>query len=207
MKDIGYVREKGRLLIRVANLLFPDTAKVVGKAQDAFALRPMMEEVAKQEKQHLIGAEIGVDQGRHVYNILKNLSIKKLYLIDPYEYPSGHDDDHFRKEGFERRNDALYLLRNYRNVEWVKRSSNNAVDYVPSDLDFVYIDGDHRYDAVHDDCENWYPKVRIGGIMGGHDYISSRPEVKQAVLDFCRTYKLKLETKPNDWWIIKEREL
>jgi hypothetical protein len=38
-------------------------------------------------------------------------------------------------------------------------------------LDFVYIDANHKYDAVKKDLELWYPKVRKGGVFAGHDYL------------------------------------
>jgi predicted O-methyltransferase YrrM len=37
-------------------------------------------------------------------------------------------------------------------------------------LDFVYIDGDHGYEAVINDITNYSSKVRPGGIIAGHDY-------------------------------------
>ena len=194
-RNVGYLRKKTRLVIEATNLLLPDSARVIGKVQDVYSLRPMMEGIKRSNKWNCIGVEIGVDQGRHASKILENIFIKTLYLIDPYEYcPS-------------RKKDAKYLLEKYKNIKWIEKYSDKATDDIPDHLDFIYIDGDHSYNAVYQDCENWYPKVKIGGIIGGHDYISSRPEVKQAVIDFCKTYKLKYHTKPNDWWIIKVKEL
>jgi len=48
-------------------------------------------------------------------------------------------------------------------------------------LDAVFIDADHRYEAVRRDIANWMPKVRKGGILAGHDYIHTWPGVVQAV--------------------------
>lgn len=45
----------------------------------------------------------------------------------------------------------------------------------------VYIDADHRYDAVRKDVLAWYPKVRSGGWLAGHDY--DCPFVHDAVHD------------------------
>jgi len=36
-------------------------------------------------------------------------------------------------------------------------------------LDLAFIDGDHSYDAVREDIRLWSPKVRVGGILCGHD--------------------------------------
>ena len=35
--------------------------------------------------------------------------------------------------------------------------------------DLVFIDADHRYKQIKQDIEAWYPKVRNGGIICGHD--------------------------------------
>ena len=52
-------------------------------------------------------------------------------------------------------------------------------------LCFVFIDGDHGYSAVKTDIKTWHPKVRPGGYIVGHDYLSPfHPGVKQAV-DEC----------------------
>lgn len=37
-------------------------------------------------------------------------------------------------------------------------------------MDLVFIDADHRYDHVVEDILAWYPKVKSGGIICGHDY-------------------------------------
>ena len=45
-----------------------------------------------------------------------------------------------------------------------------AESYEDDSLDFVFIDGDHRYEFVKADIEAWVPKVKSGGIVSGHDY-------------------------------------
>lgn len=50
--------------------------------------------------------------------------------------------------------------------------SFEAVKQFPDEhFDYVYIDADHSYEAVKRDIEDWYPKVRVGGILAGHDYV------------------------------------
>lgn len=53
--------------------------------------------------------------------------------------------------------------------------------YPDGSLDFVWIDGDHRYDAVLADLRAWWPKVKPGGVLAGHDY--DKPDVVRAVRD------------------------
>ena len=61
--------------------------------------------------------------------------------------------------------------------------------YEDESLDFVFIDGDHSYDGVTRDIKAYWPKVRIGGIISGHDYEGAWVECKKAVNDFFPTKK------------------
>jgi cephalosporin hydroxylase len=62
-------------------------------------------------------------------------------------------------------------------------------------LDFVYIDGNHGYEAVLDDLAAWSPKVRTGGFISGHDYRvnAAKPfiEVVEAVNDWTRMHAIE----------------
>lgn len=61
-------------------------------------------------------------------------------------------------------------------------SSNIAKDKIENDLvDLCFIDGDHHYKQVKLDFFNYWPKIKIGGILLGHDYgVSGWPGVKKA---------------------------
>lgn len=37
-------------------------------------------------------------------------------------------------------------------------------------LDFVFIDAAHDYESVKKDLDSWFPKIKKGGIIAGHDY-------------------------------------
>ena len=50
-------------------------------------------------------------------------------------------------------------------------------------FDFVFIDADHKYESVKQDIEDWYPKVRVGGILAGHDYAQTQHGIRKAVDD------------------------
>ena len=45
-----------------------------------------------------------------------------------------------------------------------------ACEFADESLDFVFIDATHTYDAVLADLEAWWPKIRYGGVLAGHDY-------------------------------------
>jgi hypothetical protein len=44
-----------------------------------------------------------------------------------------------------------------------------ASSYPDASLDAVFIDGDHSTAAVVADCQAWWPKVKPGGVLLGHD--------------------------------------
>ena len=49
-------------------------------------------------------------------------------------------------------------------------------------IDFIYIDGRHDYESIKLDLELYLPKLKNGGIIGGHDYNKKNwPEVCRAV--------------------------
>lgn len=62
-----------------------------------------------------------------------------------------------------------------------KDSVTASKDYKDNSLDFVYIDADHRYEFVKADIDAWYPKVKKGGYIGGHDYEPGWAGVVKAV--------------------------
>lgn len=69
-------------------------------------------------------------------------------------------------------------------------------------LDMVFIDACHYYEEVRKDLENWYPKVKLGGIFAGHDYWPPHwPGVKQAVDDVLRE---QVHVEEECWLVVKE---
>lgn len=64
----------------------------------------------------------------------------------------------------------------------IRKPSTEAVQtFEDGSCDVVFIDMDHSYESVKQDIEIWYPKVRSGGYIAGHDYTSDWPGVIKAV--------------------------
>ena len=51
-----------------------------------------------------------------------------------------------------------------------KESDFASTLFADESLDFVYIDADHREEFVRKDIELWFPKLKKGGVISGHDY-------------------------------------
>lgn len=162
-------------------------------------VRPMTEFLARfYNGDNLIGAEIGVAHGYNTKAMLITLpNIKKMYLIDPWGSYHGSSD---KVLAYAKRNLKVFKDK----VVFIRKFSNDAVDDIPNNLDFIYIDGDkHTYKQAIGDIEKYYPKVCKGGVLGGHDFDGYFPAVCEAAIDFSREKKVKLYTGRNDWWIIK----
>ena len=147
------------------------------------------------------GAELGVERARNSKSILRELNIEKLYLIDVWDIYKGIDYN-WSKENY---NHVIRILEDDKRVRIIKDYSENAVKNIEDNsLDFVYIDANHNYDYVCKDINLWYPKVKEGGIIGGHDICI--PDVLKAVKEFCSDKNIKFQTEIPDWYFIKHEK-
>jgi len=66
------------------------------------------------------------------------------------------------------------------NFRLIRATSDNAVDQIgDNSIDLLFIDGDHSYQQVKRDLINYWPKIKMGGILLGHDYVEAKAwEVK-----------------------------
>ena len=69
------------------------------------------------------------------------------------------------------------------------------------ELDFVFIDGEHSYEAVKADVRAWWPKIRNGGFLIGHDYNPKRfPGVCRAVDEFAESKQAPIVKAGHSVW-------
>lgn len=141
------------------------------------------------------GAEIGVRQGAFSLRLCNRNPDLKLYCIDPWsalgsKYP-------------QEKQDRIYVaaqknLSKY-NVTFIRKTSIDAlIDIEDGFLDFVYIDGDHRFDYVAMDIILWSRKVRSGGIVAAHDCYGGEVGVQKAVAAYVHCHHI------DPWYVTKE---
>jgi hypothetical protein len=162
-------------------------------------MRSMMRFIYDIADRDLVGCEIGLNMGLNALNIMNTLPIKKLYLIDPYCEDERYGNSEIRKEL------ALNRLKPFEDrCVFLEMESESACKLVEGELDFVYIDGCHNYEYVKKDIDLYYPKVRAGGVVGGHDFSPAHFGVCKAVINFIEKNDLKiLFGRDTDWWIVK----
>jgi hypothetical protein len=79
-------------------------------------------------------------------------------------------------------------------------------DFGDDSLDAVYIDGNHTLPFVINDIIEWSKKVKIGGIVSGHDYRKSKRIVSQnhvpyAVHCYVESYRIR------PWFLLGRKEM
>jgi hypothetical protein len=147
-----------------------------------------------------IGAEIGVDKGRHTELLFKTIKDLKLYCIDPYK--SYDAKNHITKqEAMDRNFESAWDRNKGRNIEWWKMESTEAVNDIEDySLDFVYIDAGFMFDDVMNDIILWSKKVRPNGIVSGRNYISFyRSGAIMAVNTYTRAHNI------SEWYVTSIR--
>jgi len=132
------------------------------------------------------GAEIGVKRGDYSHQICKGMKDVHLKCVD--NYLPGPNLAWDESEGFI--NEVRFRLKDF-DVQHIIKSSMHAaeMDVAKGSLDFVYIDADHSFDSVMQDIIVWAQRVRVGGIVSGHDY--DLPGVKEAVDVYTKVHDLE----------------
>ncbi len=151
------------------------------------------------------GVEVGVFKGRLSKFLLRDPRVI-LVLVDSWE-PLGaaYLDKSDWHAGLGAAAQISAYFRTLVNVSLTRdrckivKGRSDAASRLEEDgsFDFVFIDADHSFSSVVRDIDHWYPKVKVGGWLMGHDYDHPLfPDVKEAVNYRC----LKIETGRERVW-------
>jgi methyltransferase family protein len=157
------------------------------------------------------GAEIGVAHGAFARSVLLDWSGKRYWMIDPWtsQDPAVYKEKQEEAWKYERwyeecidiqlKDPRVLCLRGY--------SSRIVSQFEDNQLDWVYIDGNHDFEHVSEDIRLWYPKVRPGGLVSGHDCYNSTEgghycQVKDAVFkaSLDMGWASYVVTDCSSWW-------
>ena len=153
-----------------------------------------------QGKSNLVGIEIGVDYGTTSVHLLSSLPNSVLYGIDPYItyndwYGSEVNDRERVMSIMKDRTDVF----NHRFLH-IRKTSDDAVSmFEDESMDFIFVDGLHTYEQVLKDCQNYWPKLKKGGLFCGHDF-NTIEDVHNAVVYFANQINRPIGVVPQDVW-------
>ena len=158
-----------------------------------------------------VGAEIGTEQGEYAKVLCKANRKMKLYCVDPWIVYDDYTD--YRKE---------IMVRNYQRTKEILPSFNCVIiekysmdavkDFADNSLDFVYIDANHNFQNVTNDIHEWLKKIKVGGIISGHDYFTKKcpivngrrtnrsHHVKEVIDGYTRAYDIR------PWFVLGRKD-
>lgn len=161
-----------------------------------------------KNRPHIIGCEVGVYTGLTTQYLLKKLpNIEKYYAVDPWKIYEMYNGNMYRKPGHKKYKTMKEAKKQFDNV--VKPFLNKMVIYHmtsieavklvdDNSLDWVFIDANHEYEYIKENLTLWSKKVKIDGLVSGHDYGNKWKGIKRAVNEFVP--KEHLLISPNFVW-------
>ena len=141
---------------------------------------------------HAIVAEIGVSRGDYSEKILSDTQPKKLHLIDSWTSERYKGLGEFIENRFEKeiKLGQVVIHQGFSTTE-LERFDDGFFDW-------VYIDTNHTYETTAKELQICRDKVKVGGIVAGHDYVTGtwstrvRYGVIEAVNEFCLKYNWEM---------------
>lgn len=185
-------------------------------------LKPFLKDLYKFANRHLpyprdfllkkmpkngICCEIGVYDGNFSERIEKICKPQKLYLVDPWEELKERSEKKYTQGYQDKRYDIVInkfnkQISSGKVIIVEQKSDKAALNFKDYFFDFIYIDGDHDYEQVKKDINNYYPKVKQGGFLCGDDY--QIKSVCQAVDEFAKEKNIEVQLK-NQQFIFKKQ--
>lgn len=164
--------------------------------------------------------EVGVWRGDFSDWFMDKWMGRCLYLVDPWRKLDDREYDDVRNQDYDPE-DYEFVKRRFKKfgerVKLCRMTSEEAARKLPNGLDFVYIDANHALVHVRADLDMWWSKLKVGGILAGHDVFSiSHPDVTTALAEFGILREVKVNVVWGDrdvhgkmvnehsWWIEKK---
>jgi predicted O-methyltransferase YrrM len=152
----------------------------------------------KYSAERKVIVEIGVAEGASAWAMRQAMAADgSLYLIDPYHQsrlgPLGPT-----------RLVAHRLIASVRrgNVTWIEDFSGNAASGWTTQIDFLFVDGDHSYAGVKADWDAWTSHLAPGGHVALHDASTNAAWTREDDGPVVLVRELRREFA--DWSVVEE---
>lgn len=147
------------------------------------------------DKEEIYYIEIGSYVGTSANLVLSNNKVKKVICIDPLNLSKSHFCGALEQEQTLKNNLAKFDSKRYSIMKGFSTDQeiiNNFTNKTGC-FDLLFIDGDHSYQGVLDDFNNYEHCVRRGGFIVFDDYFDHRhsPDVKKSVDYLCSLESVK----------------
>ena len=139
------------------------------------------------------GIELGVQRGYFTRAMLSNwLDCSEYHLVDLWGHQENYSDVANLNQNEQEKiygvamktvnpwKEKIHVCRNY--------TINCVNNYADEHFDFIYVDARHDYKGVWEDIVAYWPKLRVGGVMAGHDYVTQNDGPEQTGQDWTLNY-------------------
>jgi len=224
-----FILDASLLVSPLASPLVSPSSKVVYPPLPIFKTREEVAAFLESEKKE-VGAELGVQRGIFAKHNLRHWpSCKRYFLVDVWRHQANYVDA--ANENDAKQNDiynaaVAELYQFPHKTTFMRMFTSDAAAILADDiLDFVYVDARHDYCGTTEDMVMYWPKLKSGGIMAGHDFLyasevngqdwsvchdgSKQPgAVRGAVEDFAKEKGLEISVTTDDapWktWVVRK---
>jgi len=128
-----------------------------------------------------VGVEVGVQQGLYSKVLLEKWQHADLYVqVDLWEHQENYKDvanfeNSIHEEFMKRSCSYGELMKQQGYVGEVIQCKDYSTECVKffkdSSIDFLYVDARHDRKGVLEDLAAYWPKMKVGGVIAGHDYM------------------------------------
>jgi len=149
--------------------------------------------------------EVGCKEGRTTGFILKDVPESTVIASDPWiTQDATHDPtkETYKEWDFSKI-EAEFWANVGDNKDRCTMERMTGMQYAegcPKTFDIVFIDALHDYEHVKEDIEAWWPLVRSGGILSGHDFNHRWPGVERAVAEAFNL--MQVGVGPDSVWFV-----
>jgi predicted O-methyltransferase YrrM len=160
-----------------------------------------------QEQGYKGFVEVGCKEGRTTGHILKNVPGAYAVAIDPWlpqEATADPTKETYQDWDFKKIEAEFWDNVGRESRCKMRRETSEEAAKALSDgnYDLVFIDALHDYEHVKQDIALWWPKVRVGGMLTGHDFNHKWPGVERAVAEAFNLMHVGVH-QDSVWYVIK----
>lgn len=134
--------------------------------------------------------EVGCAEGLYSMDLYR-WGVSHLYLVDLWESHPEFPGDAGSPQKWHNNNynNVFKNLGDKPEVKILRGPSVGMAQRCPDDFfDLVYIDACHSFWCVMNDLQAWWPKVKKGGYIAGHDFLNTDYGVREAVTAFVTNH-------------------
>lgn len=148
------------------------------------------------------GAELGVRRGEFTTFLCQDNPNLNMICVDLWGEDSSIIESHEHSSNYDT---AIQNFEKYKNrITILRQLTTQAYESVDDNsLDFIFMDATHTAEALSLDIKLWLPKLKINGILCGHDYHPHWDNGKlKEYID--NTFKTKITDEYTCWFVYKK---